>query len=195
LKTKLILIGKGKIQLFYEIFPVFLFFIAFKLYDIYVATIVGIAATSLQVIINRIVLGRWDNKQLITLGVFVLFGGMTLYFHNPIFVKWKPTIIFWVFALFILGSHFLSEKPLIQRLMENMLKGNQVSIPGSIWKKLNLIWMLFFSVLGAVNLYIAYYFSNEVWVNFKFYGITGALLFLSIFQTCYLMRYLSETKK
>src|SRR5260221_2232156 len=104
----------------YEIFPVFLFFIAFKWYGIYVATVVGMVSTFIQVIINRIWKKNWDKKQLITLAVFVIFGSMTLYFHNPIFVKWKPTVIFWIFALALLISH-ITKKSMIQRLLENSL--------------------------------------------------------------------------
>jgi intracellular septation protein len=180
-------------SLFYEIFPVFLFFLAFKFYGIYVATVVGIVTTFLQVITTRIWQGKWDRKQLVTLAVFLVFGGMTLYFHNPIFVKWKPTVVFWVFALFILGSQFFSQKPLMQRLMKNMLQDND-TVPMRVWKRLNLIWAVFFIGLGGINLYIAYYFSNDAWVNFKFYGVTSALFLLSIFQAIYLMRYLSETR-
>jgi len=179
-------------QLFYEIFPVFLFFIAFKLYGIYVATVVGIVTTLLQVIVSRVWQGKWDRKQLITLGVFVLFGGMTLYFHNPIFVKWKPTVVFWIFALAILVYQLLTQKPLMQRLMENMLQ--QHTIPINVWKRLSIIWAMFFIGLGGINLYIAYYFSNDAWVNFKFYGITSALFLFSIFQAFYLMRYMTESK-
>lgn len=178
-------------QLFYEILPVFLFFIAFKWYGIYVATTVGIVSTFLQVIITRLWQGEWDRKQLITLGVFVLFGGMTLYFHNPIFVKWKPTIIFWIFGTAILGTQLFSRKPLMQRLMEGSLQG-KANVPGQIWKRINLMWAVFFVVLGSVNLYVAYQFSNDAWVNFKFYGITSALLFVSIVQAFYLMRYMAE---
>lgn len=178
-------------QLFYEIFPVFLFFLAFKFYDIYVATMVGIAATLLQVVATRLTTGKWDKKQLITFFVFLFFGSLTLYFHNPIFVKWKPTIIFWAFSLVILGSQFFTAKPIMQRLMENVLQGKAV-IPDFIWKRLNLVWSLFFILLGGINLYIAYSFSNDAWVNFKFYGVSGALIALSIFQTCYLMRYITE---
>jgi intracellular septation protein len=178
-------------QFFYEIFPVFLFFIAFKFYGIYVATVVGIVTTFLQVILSRFWVGKWDNKQLITLAVFLLFGGMTLYFHNPIFVKWKPTVVFWVFSVAIIGSQLLTSKPLMQRLMENMLQEKGV-IPNLVWKKLNLIWAAFFIILGCINLYVAYYFSNDAWVNFKFYGITAALILLSIFQAIYLMRFLES---
>lgn len=180
--------------LFYEVFPVFLFFIAFKIYGIYVATVVGIVATLLQVIATRLWVGKWDRKQVITLGVFLLFGGMTLYFHNPIFVKWKPTVIFWIFGLAILGSQFFTQKTLIQRLMENMLQAKGGVVPMPIWKKLNIVWALFFLTLGSINLYVAYYFSNDAWVNFKFYGVTSALFLLSIFQAFYLMRYMTESK-
>lgn len=181
-------------QLLYDIFPVFLFFMAFKFYGIYTATTVGIIATFAQVIVYRLWKKQWEKKQVITLAVFSLFGGMTLYFHDPIFVKWKPTIVFWIFAAAILFTHFFMRKPLMQRLMENMLQGKE-SIPHHAWRMLNIVWALFFIILGVVNLYIAYYFSNEAWVNFKFYGITGALFALSIFQAIYLMRYLPEIKR
>lgn len=180
-------------QLFYEIFPVFLFFLAFKFYGIYVATVVGIVTTFLQVIINRLWLKKWDKKQLITLAVFLVFGGMTLYFHDPIFVKWKPTIIFWLFAISILFTHFFMSKPLIQRLMENMLQ-DKGHVPLPIWKRLNLVWALFFTTLGAINLYIAYHYNNDVWVDFKFYGVTSALFVFSIFQALYLARFMVESK-
>lgn len=178
-------------QLFYEIFPVFLFFIAFKLYGIYVATVVGIVTTLVQVLLTRVMTKAWDKKQLITLVVFVFFGGMTLYFHNPIFVKWKPTIIFWAFSLIILGSHFFAKKTIIHRLMENVLQGKG-EVPVRVWKSLNLVWALFFIILGMINLYVAYQYSNDAWVNFKFYGITSALFLLSIFQALYLMRFVTD---
>lgn len=179
-------------QFFYELFPVFLFFLAFKFYGIYVATIVGIVATLIQVIIYRVWHQFWDRKQLMTLAVFVFFGGMTLYFHNPIFVKWKPTIVFWVFAIIIFASQLFTNKPLMQRLMQNVLQ-DKGHIPFLVWKRLNHMWAIFFASLGALNLYFAYYFNDNVWVNFKFYGITGALLLFSILQALYLVRYLSST--
>lgn len=180
-------------QFLYEFFPVFLFFLAFKFYGMYVATVVGIVTTFLQVVLFRLFKGRWDRKQVITLAIFVVFGGMTLYFHDPIFVKWKPTIIFWIFALLIMGSQLFTKKTMMQRLMENMMK-EKGEIPSHAWKTVNLIWGFFFLILGGINLYVAYNCSNDDWVNFKFYGITGALFVLSIFQAFYLMRYLNENK-
>lgn len=180
-------------QFLFEFFPVLLFFLAFKFFDIYVATIVGIVSTLFQVSLYRILKGTWDRKQVITCFIFVIFGSMTLYFHNPIFVKWKPTIVFWIFSIVILFTQFFTAKPLMQRFLETMVQENH-SVPMHVWKNLNIIWAVFFFVLGMINLYIAYYLSNNAWVNFKFYGITGALLLLSIFQALYLMRYISEDK-
>lgn len=180
-------------QLFYEIFPVFLFFLAFKFYGIYAATIVGIVTTLLQVFITRLLQKKWDKKQLITLAVFLFFGGLTLYFHNPIFVKWKPTVIFWIFSILIITTHFFTQKPLMQRLMENMLQGKG-TIPRPVWYRLNSLWAVFFTTLGAINLYIAYHYSNDAWVNFKFYGVTSALIIFSIIQAVYLSRYITETE-
>lgn len=180
-------------QLLFEVIPVLLFFLAFKFYGIYVATTVGIVASLLQVLFTRFYLKNWDKKQLITLAVFVVFGGMTLYFHDPIFVKWKPTIVFWAFGLVIIGSQIITQKPLMQRMMENMLQQKAV-VPDTVWKKLNLLWAAFFLIMGGINLYVAYHLSNDAWVNFKFYGVTGALFVISFIQAIYLMRYMTETK-
>lgn len=138
--------------------------------------------------------GKWDKRQVFTFIIFVTFGSMTLYFHNPIFVKWKPTIVFWIFSVVIIGSQFFAHKPITQRLMENVLKENAV-VPANVWRNLNIIWSIFFVVLGSINLYVAYYFSNNAWVNFKFYGVTSAFFLISIFQAMYLLRYMPETKK
>lgn len=178
-------------HLFYEILPVFLFFLAFKFYGIYTATIVGIIATTIQVLATRLVTKQWDRKQLITMSVFLVFGGMTLYFHNPIFVKWKPTIVFWVFSFAILITQIFTKKPLMQRMMEGAMEG-QHSIPQRVWRNVNLLWGIFFIVMGGVNIYIAYTYSDDIWVNFKFYGITGALLVVSVIQAIYLVRFMTD---
>lgn len=178
-------------QLLYEILPVFLFFLAFKFYDIYVATVVGIISTVVQVIATRAVTGAWDRKQVITMAIFILFGGMTLYFHDPIFVKWKPTIVFWIFAVAIIFTQIFTKKPMMQRMMEGAMQQSG-TVPSQVWKRINIMWAIFFAVMGTINLYVAYSFSNAVWVNFKFYGITSALLLVSIIQALYLVRFMTE---
>ena len=177
-----------------DFIPVLAFLAAFKLYGIYVATTVGIVMTGLQVILTRWLRKAYDKQQLITLAVFVVFGGMTLYFHNPIFIKWKPTIIFWVFALVFLGSHFIGKKPIAQKLLEHMVSEPTHPVPSIVWKKLNVLWMVFFTGLGALNIYIAYHFSTDTWVNFKVYGIMGLLIVFSLFQAVFLSRYITDSK-
>ncbi len=177
------------LNLFYDFIPVLLFFIAFKYYGIYTATLVGIIATAIQVIITTLWKRKIDKQQVLTLAVFVVFGGMTLYFHDPIFVKWKPSIVFWLFGTVFLLSHFIGKKVIIRRMMENMLDGKE--LPDSVWKRMNLSWALFFLILGTVNIWIAYYFSTDAWVNFKFYGILGLLILFSVLQAICLSRYLA----
>ena len=176
-----------------DFIPVLLFFIAFKVYGIYVATTVGIVGTAVQVILTRFLRKKFDKQQLITLVVFVVFGGMTLYFHNPIFIKWKPTIVFWVFGVAFVLSQFIGAKPIAQRMLENVLEGHP-SLPPKIWGRLNLAWATFFILLGSLNLFVAYYFDTDVWVNFKVYGILGILLLFSFVQAICLTRFLAEVK-
>lgn len=183
---------KVMLNFLYEFLPVVLFFVAFKFYGIYVATVVGIAVTALQFLFSMLIFKRFDKKQLITLLIFLLFGGMTLYFHNPIFVKWKPSVVFWLFGVVLLFSQFIGKKPLMQRMLEAMLEGKNATLPTFVWKRLNIAWAVFFLVLGTVNIYIAYTVSTETWVNFKLYGILGLLFLFSFFQAMYLSRYISE---
>lgn len=178
-------------NLIYDFLIIFLFFIAFKLYGIYVATMVGIIGTASQVILHRLWKGFFDKKQLFVLGIFLIFGGMTLYFHNPIFVKWKPSIVFWIFGIGIIFSHFMTKQPIMQRLMGSVLE-DKVTIPLPVWKKINLAWGLFFLLLGTINILVAYHFTTEVWVNFKLYGILGSLFLFAVGQSIYLARYLEQ---
>ena len=177
------------LTLFYDFFIVLLFFAAFKFYGIYVATTIGIVGSILQVIATRLWRKKFDNKQLLVMVIFLVFGGMTLYFHDPIFVKWKPTIIFSIFGAVFFISHFLGKQLMVERMMGPMVEGKQV-VPKAVWRRLNVAWALFFFGLGAVNIFIAYHFSTETWVNFKFYGIFSAMLLFGFAQAFVLARYL-----
>lgn len=181
------------LKLFFDFIPIILFFIAFKVYGIYVATTVGILVTGLQLGLNTLWHKRLDKQLLITFVVFVFFGGMTLYFHNPLFVKWKPTVIYWIFAVILLASQFIGKKPIIERLLEKAMENN-AGIPRVIWKRLNMAWAVFFATLGCVNLYVAYSFSTDTWVNFKLYGTLGALMAFSFIQAACLARYMARSK-
>ncbi len=182
------------LSMLFEFTAVFLFFIAFKWYGIYVATVVGITTSALQFFLTYLFKRVWDKKQGLVLLIFLVFGGMTLYFHNPIFVKWKPSVIFWIFGIVFLGSQFFGEKPLAQRMMGAALE-EKTPLPAVLWKKLNMAWVIFFIGLGSLNIFVAYHFSTNTWVNFKLYGIFSAMLLFCFAQTFYISHFLARESK
>ena len=181
-------------KLLFDFFPLVLFFGAFKLYDIYVATLVAMTASLAQVIFIRIRHQRFETTHLVTLFVILLFGGMTLIFQDDMFIKWKPTIVNWIFAVVVLGSQFIGKRTVLERLL-----GGQMQMPARIWKKVNVSWGLFFFVSGLLNLYVAFYFRTHLdeaartdfWVNFKVFGLLGLTLAFSIIQMMIVARYIS----
>lgn len=174
----------------FDFLLVLLFFITFKLYDIYAATIAIIIGAILQVIFTRLRHKKYDKKQLMILAVIAVFGSMTLYFHNPIFIKWKPTVVFWIMGIALLLSQFIGKKPLIQRLMGHVFEGKEI-IPNHVWKNLNIAWTVFFILLGSLNVFVAYYLSTDAWVNFKLYGVLSALILFAVGQSLYLAKYIN----
>jgi intracellular septation protein len=138
-----------------DFLPVLLFFVAYKVWGIYVATGVAIAASLVQVGWGWLRRGRAETMHLVTLGLLVVFGGMTIALHDPIFVMWKPTIVNWLFAAAFLGSAWFSGKPLIERMMSHA-----IDVPAAVWSRLNLVWVLFFVLSGLANLYVVYVYSG-----------------------------------
>jgi intracellular septation protein len=169
----------------FDLFPILLFFLAYKLYDIYVATAVAIAAAFLQTGLYWLKHRKFETMHLVTLGILVLFGGLTLVLHDPVFIKWKPTVVNWLFALIFLGSRFIGQRTLVERMMSHA-----ISVPTAVWLKLNWAWTLFFIAIGLVNLYVAYRYSEAVWVNFKLFGMLGLTLVFVFAQAFYLSRFM-----
>lgn len=155
----------------FDLFPIILFFVAFKLADIYIATGVAIAATILQISWVKYRHGRVEGMLIASGVIIVIFGGATLLLHDETFIKWKPTILYWLFALVLLTARIFFRKNLIRSMMEK-----QVSMPDNIWHNLNTAWAVFFLLLGGLNLYVAFNFTTDTWVNFKLFG-TMILMF------------------
>ncbi|HCX88356.1 MAG TPA: septation protein A [Gammaproteobacteria bacterium] len=181
-------------KLLFDFFPLVLFFGTYKLYDIFAATLVAMAASLAQVVFVRVRHQRFETTHLVTLFVILLFGGMTLLFRDDVFIKWKPTIVNWIFAVIVLGSQFIGKQTVLQRLL-----GSQMQMPASIWKKVNVSWGLFFFISGLLNLYVAFYFRTHLdeqirtdfWVNFKVFGLLGLTLAFSIVQMMMVARHIS----
>jgi intracellular septation protein len=152
-------------KLLADFFPVLLFFIAYKLYGIYAATGVAIAASVAQVGYHWFKHRKMENMHLATLGLLVVFGGLTIALQDRAFIMWKPSIVNWLFAAVFLGSHFIGDKPLVQRMMSHAIE-----VPTPIWQRLNQMWVLFFIAMGAANLYVANHFFT---VESQLQALTG----------------------
>ncbi len=176
-------------KLLFDFFPIVLFFIVYKCCDIYTATAVAMIASVTQVIFYRFKFQQYDKMHLISLAIIVVLGSATLLFHNPVFIKWKPTGIYWLSSLVFLGSGFIGSKPLIQKMMEE-----NVQLSSSVWHKLNNAWAVFFVLMGSLNLYVAYYYDTDAWVNFKLFGGVGFTLLFVLMQAFYLSKHMDEKK-
>lgn len=173
----------------FDIFPVVLFFIAWSFYDIFVATAVAILATVLQVAWMWLRHRRVDNMLWVTLAIMVVFGGATLALRDPTFIKLKPTVLYWAFAAALIGSQAFMGKNLIRVMMEK-----QIRLPDAVWGRLNASWVGFFVVMGILNLYIAYTYSEAIWVKFKVFGGIGLMVVFVVLQALMLARYVEEKK-
>lgn len=188
----------------FDLFPVILFFVAFKLADIYVATAVAIGATFLQIGILALLKRKIDTMLWVSLAIIVVFGGATLALHDPTFIKWKPTVLYWLFGAALAASPLLFGKNLIRAMLSE-----QVQVPEPVWARLNWGWVGFFGLMGILNLYVAFWLSSSYcagvvevmernkceegfWVNFKLFGATGLMLLFIVAQAFYLSRHIAE---
>jgi intracellular septation protein len=172
-----------------DLLPVLLFFAAYHLYDIYVATAAAIAAAVIQAGVTWIRHRRVETAQQVTLGLLLVFGGLTLALRDPDFIKWKPTVVNWLFAAAFFVSGLILERNLLRRIMDH-----SISLPERVWQRLNWAWVGFFLLLGATNLFVAYRFPEPVWVNFKLFGLTGLTLLFVIGQGIYMARHLPASE-
>ncbi len=171
----------------FDLFPIILFFVAFKLWGIFTATAVAIGATLVQVAWVAFRHRKVDTMLWVSLGVIVVFGGATLVLHDQKFIQWKPTALYWLFAAGLFVARYGFRKNLIETMM-----GKQLTLPHAVWDKLNVAWALFFVALGIANLYVVGNFTESQWVNFKLFGTTGAMVLFIVAQSLWLAKYMKE---
>jgi intracellular septation protein len=198
-------------KLLFDLFPVILFFATFKYSEknpeaaagwmnallggavdlkqapILLATVVVIAATVAQIAWVHFRHGRVDKMLWVSLGLVVVFGGLTLVFQDETFIKWKPTILYWVFA----GSLAFAALVLRKNPVRAML-GEQLTLPDAVWTRVNFSWVAFFVFMGALNLFVAFNFPTDTWVNFKLFGGMGLLLLFVLGQGLLLAKYVED---
>lgn len=176
-------------QVLFEFLPLIAFFATFKLSgDIYVATAVIVAAVVLQVGYRLVRGQKLTTLQKASAAMMLALGGLTLLLHDDRFLLWKPTGYFWLVAVgLVIGQLFAKEPPL------SMLMGTEVKMPRERWRQLTWVWVVFFAVMGAVNLYVAFNYSRETWVNFKVFGFTGVLLVFSLAQGWWMIQHAEDS--
>lgn len=173
-----------------DFLPLIVFFVCYKLYDIFVASGALIAATALALIITWALYKKIEKMTLVTFAMVAVFGTLTLVFHNDQFIKWKVTVIYGLFALALIISQFVMKKTLIQRML-----GKDITLPGHVWQRLNVAWAIFFLACGLLNIYVAFWLPQSVWVNFKVFGLTGATLVFTLICGVYIYRHLPAEQK
>ena len=201
-------------KVLFDLLPVILFFAAYKLAGmneaaaadlaatllgdgiaakqapILIATAVTIVATFFQIGWVWLRHRKVDTMLWVTLCIVTLLGGATLVFHDPLFIKWKPTAVYWAFGIALLASAMLFGKNLIRAVLEA-----QIRLPEPIWAYLNAAWAAFFVLMGVLNLYVAFSFSEEAWVNFKLFGGMGLMLLFVLGQGFFLSRHIEDEPK
>ncbi len=175
---------------FLDFLPLIVFFAFYKLYDIYAASGALIVATALALVYSWYKYRKLEKMTLITFVMVAVFGGLTLFFHNDEFIKWKVTVIYALFAIALLVSQLVMKKPLIQRML-----GKEITLPEHVWAKLNVAWALFFIICGVANIYIAFWLPQDVWVNFKVFGLTAATLVFTLLSGVYIYRHMPQEEK
>ena len=173
----------------FDLFPVILFFIAYKVFGIYAATAVAIGATVIQIGWSWFRHRKVDTMLWVSFAIIAVFGGATLYLQDETFIKWKPTVLYWLFGSTLLVSATLFRKNLIRTLMKE-----QLDLPDRVWSRLNLSWIAFFALMGCANLFVAFNFSTDTWVNFKLFGTMGLMLVFVIAQGAMLSKYVEDKK-
>jgi intracellular septation protein len=175
---------------FLDFLPLVVFFVFYKLFDIYYASGALIAATALALIFTWLKYRKIEKMTLITFVMVAIFGTLTLVFHNDLFIKWKVTAIYTLFAIALLVSQVILKKPLIQRML-----GKELTLPDAVWGKLNIAWSLFFLLCGLANIYVAFWLPQSVWVNFKVFGLTALTLIFTLISGVYIYKHMPEEQK
>jgi len=171
-----------------DLLPVVAFFIAYYLTDFQTAILVIMIAMTLQVIATRLITGAVGKMLLASTGLVVGLGGISLLLQNELIFKWKPTVLNWAFAIAFIASRYIGDKTIVQRMLEAAAR-DQIALSPRHWRQLNQMWVAFFLVSGLANILVAYNFSEEIWVNFKLFGLLGLTFVFVIIQTIWLNRH------
>ncbi|MFQ6370508.1 septation protein A [Shewanella sp. YIC-542] len=172
-----------------DFLPLVVFFAVYKFYDIYIASGVLVAATALQLIITYAIYRKLEKMHIITFVVVAVFGSLTLFLHDDVFIKWKVTIVYALMALALVISQWL-KRPVLKSML-----GNELQVGDHIWARLTWYWVGFFLLCSGANVYVAFNLSQETWVNFKVFGLTAVTLINTVITVLYLFKHIPEEQR
>jgi len=175
------------VQALLDFLPVIAFVVAYWLTDFQTAIVVIMIAVVIQAVATWLITGTVSKPLLISMGLVVGLGGVSLILQNDLIFKWKPTVLNWLFAAVFLGSQFIGDKTVIQRVLQSMAK-EDIRLKTEDWRRLNRMWVLYFLIAGTANIIVAYTYSEAVWVNFKLFGLMGLTLAFIVLQAIWLTR-------
>lgn len=174
-------------QVVVDFLPLLAFATAYWLADMHTAILTIMVAISLQVLVTWLVKRTVSRMLLASAVLVVVLGGVSLLLNNDLIFKWKPTVLNWMFAAIFFGSRYVGDRPIAQRILESVSK-DEFHLSQADWRRLNLMWVAFFLVSGAANIFVAYRFAEPVWVNFKLFGLTGMTLAFAVIQGLWLSK-------
>jgi intracellular septation protein len=160
--------------------------------DMSTAIAVIMGAVTLQVLATWIIKRELSRMLIASAVMVIVLGGISLILDDPLFFKWKPTGLYWLFAVLFLGSQFIGEQPMVKRMMASVAK-DEFELTDTLWKQLNLAWVVFFIIAGCANIYVAYNYEEATWVNFKLFGLFGMTFVFLVLQTLWLSRHITDT--
>ena len=172
---------------FLDLLPVVIFFAAYRLYGIYEATIALIVSMVALIIVHKLVKGTVSRMLLVSGAFAVVLGGITVWLQNPLFLQWKPTVVYWIFAVVLLGADLFTPRNIFARTM-----GENVEAPRSSWRALNIAWVVMFVAMGIINIYVAYNYDMSTWVDFKLYLAIASVIVGFAVTALFLYRYMPE---
>ena len=172
-------------NLLIDFFPIFIFFMAFKWKGLITATIATIIVSFIQLVIIKLKTNKIQKIQLISFFILLTLGSFAIICKKEIFIKWKPTVIYWTLAIVFLITPYFNTQSILEKI-----SNNSIQLPTKIWNKLNILWAIFFIIMGILNLYVVYYFDTNTWVNFKLFGTLALTLLFVVCQAIFLAKHL-----
>lgn len=177
-------------KIIFEFFPIIIFFIAYKASNIFTATSIALIVEIVRIVHNIVLCHTLTKVRIFNFFLVLVLGTTTIYFHNPVFIKWKVTILYWLFGITFISSAILRKKYIIREVIKK-----EINLPIKDWRNIDISWGVFFILLGILNLIVAYHCSTDSWVKFKLFGTPGIITIFILVQISFVAIFTSKKRE